>query len=475
MTRKFLILSVFLCVVCSASCGDKKDGGSVALAERNIERAIVLVENAVSHYSQDGDAVFSMTYNPFTLKASENIVSIWEYTSAIEAVTAVMNSIKDLKASGRGRLYDEKFSYFASLLESVYSGMDYYKGTFTLTSYTGTAEWSPYGVHRASVPGEAKVEGRENVYDDQMWIIRELINAWRATGESKYLEKAEYLAAYVLDGWDCTLDADGVENGGITWGPGYVSKHSCSNAPMISPLVWLSEIYGGKPDEMSYGVVDKDGTRSVETAVKADYYLGMAVKIYEWQKAHLLREDGVYDDMLGGPATGDGKVEYETVNGERYRKNTALMKRIGPAYSYNSGTMLSGAADLYSVTGDESYLGYVKTLTDASFTYFAELDAIVPGLYAYDETRNRPWFNDVLLRGFIASSECYEGADVCVKSFQDCLDYAWDNHLENGTLPADLLSGWDEDNAKNDVNLMFTFAHAAEYATLASYHLGSGK
>lgn len=476
MIKHFIIVLMSLgascCLVCGKSCdmSDVPGGNSaVNVAERNLERAVILVENAMSHYSADGTTALSMTYNPFADEPSEKLVSIWEYTSSIEAVAAVMNSLKAFKASGDGRLYDEKFSAFNDLLEKLYAGMDYYKGTFTLTSYTGTAEWSPYGVHRAMSPGNANVEGRENVYDDQMWIIRELINAWKATGNSKYLERAEYLTGYVLDGWDCTLDADGNENGGITWGPGYLTKHACSNSPMITPLVWLYEIYGDKDDEITYGVVNKDNSRTKRTARKADYYLEMADKIYKWQKNHLLREDGVYDDLMG--FTGKNEIEFETVNGEKYRKYRQIGESKGPAYSYNSGTMLSGAADLYGATGNGDYLAYTRTLTEASFRYFAKLGTVKPGLYTYSVVRNCPWFNDVLLRGFIAASKHFDGADICVRSFQDCLDYAWDNYLKNNTLPVSLLEGWNMDNTKNEVNLMFTFARAAEYATLAEYQL----
>ena len=73
----------------------------------------------------------------------------------------------------------------------------------------------------------------------------------------------------------------------------------------------------------------------------------------------------------------------------------------------------------------------------------------------------------MLLRGYIAAAEYYPEAEVCVKSFQDCLDYAWEHFLVNGTLPVNLLGGWNE--AGNDVNMMFTFARAAEYAGLATF------
>ncbi len=468
----FLSLLIGGCVACSHAASEnneKPKPDETTLAEKDLERAISIIETAFNDYSSDGTMALSMKYNPFTKQRSSNLVSIWEYTSTLEAVSGAMNAMIALNDAGYSTLYNSKFDSFHSLLEKIYNGMQYYKGTFTLTSYTGTATWSPYGVNRGSAPGSASVDGILNVYDDQMWIIREFINAYKATGDSKFLKEAEYLTAYVLDGWDCTLDDNGKENGGITWGPGYVTKHTCSNGPVISPLVWLSELYKGKSDEITYGIVNKDKTRGQKTELKETYYKEMAAKVYKWQKGCLLRSDGVYDDLMGGYHTGDGQPEYETVGGVRYRKNTDVPQREGPAYTYNSGTPLSGAIDLYRVTSDQNYLDDAKALTDASFSYFAKYGASREGYYSYSV--DNVWFHDVLLRGYIAASEYYSKADVYVKSFQDNLDCGWDNYLKDGMLPISLLAGWNKDSSKNEVNLMYTFARAADYANLAVYQL----
>ena len=78
--------------------------------------------------------------------------------------------------------------------------------------------------------------------------------------------------------------------------------------------------------------------------------LNFAKAVYDWQKKHLLRPDGVYDDMMGGYDSPD--IKYVTIDGERYRTGSKLRDRVGPAITYNSGTMLSGAADLFRVTSD---------------------------------------------------------------------------------------------------------------------------
>lgn len=480
--KEFLTLlsSTLLTVILTAgSCSDKPsdpESGKekpVTPAETagtpgaNLRRAITLADAAFDNYFEGSK--MSRYYNPYSGSRSSETGSIWMYTSAIEATVAILEALQLQKEAGESSLHEQKFAHFSTQLDKLYEGAQFYKGTLTLTSYTQTATWHPYAVNRGEGPGTADVSGVLNVYDDQMWLVRELIGAWKVTGQSRFLTEAESLTAYVMDGWDTTLDAAGQENGGIPWGPGYVTKHACSNGPMVSPLVALAEIYAGKDDTVTFGIVNPDGTRSKKTMRKADAYLEWAVKVYRWQKSHLLRPDGVYDDMMGGYRSGGGKPEYETVDGQQYRKHTPLYDRVGPAFSYNSGTMLSGAADLYRVTKDTQYLDDLKALTDKSFGYFAKLGTVKQGLYTYDISGFNNWFNGVLMRGYAAAYPAYSGAQKPLKSFQDNLDYSWENYLYKDMLPSSLLAGWNVDRSRNNVEGMFTFAFAAEYAVLAKH------
>ena len=451
----------------SADAQERKEN----LADRNLTRAITILNAALDNYFEGSGMVMHRYFNPYQENRSSEIGSIWMYASAIEAVTAVMESLKIQNENGDTELYSKYFEHFKTILGRLYDGSQYYKGTFTLVSYTQTATWHPYAVNRASVPGEADVNGILNVYDDQMWLVRQFIIAYRITGDKKYLDEAEALTAYLIDGWDATLDDSGEENGGITWGPGYVTKHSCSNGPLVSPLVWLSGLYQGKSDEITVGIVEKDRSRAKVTMKKSDCYLEYATKIYKWQKSHLLNSEGVYDDFMGGYRTGDGKVEYETLEGVRYRKNTALYDRVGPAYSYNSGTMLSGAADLYRATEKDDYRSDLSVLSDASFSCFAKLGTVKQGLYTYDISGFRNWFNGVLLKGFVDSYDFHPENSVAIDSFQNNLDFAWTRYLYKDMLPPSLLAGWNIDRSKNNVEGLITFAFAAEYAVLAGYKM----
>lgn len=443
----------------------------ISLSEQNLVRAMDLIDNTISsHFTGQGMAM-ARYYNPYTGDRSDETGSIWMYTSGIEAVNTVLHGLKVQKEKGNSEIYDKNFDRYTDLLQRLYENADYYLGTFELISYTQTREWTVYGVHRSNSKGAAKVEGIENVYDDQMWLIRELLESYKLTNNSEYLTKAEYLTEYVLDGWDTTRDANGDEIGGIPWGPGYVTKHSCSNGPMVSPLVWLHEIYKDKNDEITHRYIDPvDGkTRRTAQVNKSEYYLDFAKKIYDWQKEHLLRSDGVYDDMMGGCTP--GRPETETIDGVIYRKGQICYDRVGPAITYNSGTMLSGAADLLRATGDNIYREDAKKLADASFVYFAKPDQTISGYYTYDISGFRNWFNGVLMRGYVDVYPAYQAVDNYISTFQQNLDYGYENFLHEGVLPTNLLVGWNYDNSKNRTEGMFSFSFAAEYAVLSRYEL----
>ncbi len=448
---------------------DEEAEKAMELAKQNVTRAMELFDNAVEcHFT--GNMAMARYYTPSTSARSSEKGSIWMYTSVIEACNAIMHGLKTIKEHGDAALYDANFDRYVQTMAKLYNNIDYYKGTYELTSYTQTRTWSVFGVNRASTKGNAGVTGVLNVYDDQMWLIREFIEAYRLTGVAAYLTLAEYLTDYVLDGWDCNLNSEGKEYGGITWGPGYTTKHACSNGPMISPLVWLHELYKDKNDQVTYLYIDADKNRRSATLKKADYYLKFAKAIYEWQKSNLRRPNGangVYKDMLGSVKAA---VEYETLNSVRYRKHTDETSPSGENYSYNSGTMLSGAADLYRATGTQSYLTEGVNLAAASFSTFAKAGTIMTGYYTYGTEGFKPWFNGVLMRGYV-DLHPYNDNSQAIGSFQKNLDYSYSHHLYNHFLPVNLLTGWTSTTGGDKLEGMFTFAYAAEYAILARYTL----
>ncbi len=492
--RRILFLSIFLTfclglISCEDPAGQSgnnaveqppvdENAARIELAKTNLVRSMQMINAAKKAYFSDNGLAMSRFYNPFTAQKSHEKGSVWMYTSAIEAVNALLHGFVELKEQGEDALYRTQYQTYSQFLSDLVDNLEYYAGTYTLTSYTQTKEWTIYGVNRSGSKGYATVEGIANVYDDQQWLIRELIESYRITGEKKYLEKAEYLAEYVLDGWDTTLDEKGIEHGGIVWGPGYYTKHSCSNGPFVSPLVWLSDIYKDSDAQIEYRYIDTDKSRKSRMMNRSEYYLMYAEKVYDFQKSHLLRKtDGVYYDMLGAKGFNGDNIAYETVDAVRYRAHNEEQGPLGEAYSYNSGTMLSGAAELFGATGEQKYMDDMKLLAVNAFRYFAKKSSKNPELYEYkrypsaDATDFSIWFDNVLMRGWADVAVHYPNVDVQLKSFQNNLDFAYSKYLKNDFLPHSLHHGWNPDQANNKVEAMFTFAYAAEYAVLDKYYL----
>lgn len=481
-----LIGCVFLSVIamaCSDSSNDDPKNPEIpgveenqSIVVQNLERSIQLADNAFAKYFAGDEMAMARYYNPYTGSASGEKGSVWMYTSSIEAVNAILASLQAQKEQGDATLYDKHFSRYSDLLYKLYLNLDYYMGTYTLTSFTQEKSWSVYGVNRANEKGKANVSGVENVYDDQMWLIRELIEAYKLTGKNEYLAKAEYLTQYVLDGWDTTRDENGNENGGIPWGPGYVTKHACSNGPIVSPLVWLHELYADKSDKIEHRYIDATDkqTRKSEMINKRDYYLDYAKKIYQWQKDVLIMPEGVFFDMRGG-CEPSCDVAYEYVNQQKYRKNTKLTRSEGAAYSYNTGTMISGAGDLYRVTKDATYLADAKKMADDSFKYFAGKGKELIGYYTYNTSGFNNWFNGVLMRSYVELYSSYANTKPYINTFQQNLDYGYKNFKYEGLLPTNLLLGWNDNKNDNNIEGMFMFTFAAEYAILSKYELENNK
>ena len=442
---------------------------SAQLPVQNLTRAMELLDGTMKKSFNGPGMKMYDTYDTSTHLGS-GTADVWPYTAALEATCSVLEALDSLRAD-QPDLYEQHHERYVTQLRDLFNNLAYYKGSYRLLSYAHRGTWSIYGVHRANSKNRATVTGIENVYDDQMWICRELTRAYRLTGDEDYLKEAAMLADYCIDGWDCCLDANGNEYGGISWGPGYNSKHSCSNGPLIQPLAWLHEIYA-TPDEAAdyaYNYIDRDGNRLSTPRLRSEVYLEFAAKTYAWQKAKLLnRSTGVYYDMLGA----DNTIQYVTApDGLRYRTHVDTGNPGGTAYTYNTGTMLAGTAELYRLTGDEAYLTDLSKLLTSSYNQFGRWKRIDDVRYRYWPTDAKTtsgfncWFNDVLMRACV-DAWAYDpaGAAKILASFQENLDYAWEHFLTDGCLPIDLLSGWGDSPVTKGFHQL---ALASEYAMLA--------
>lgn len=476
--RHGLFLTAVLWSVCPFN-----SHAEVSPAVQDLQRAILMVDATMERSFTNGNN-FRMydTYDTSTQQGS-GTADVWPYTAALEAHCSVLEALDALKDEAP-QLYQDNHDRFVTRLKQLYNALDYYRGTYTLNSYAQIKNWSIYGVHRGGSKGTAAVTGIENVYDDQMWICRELVRAYKLTGDNDYLSKAEYLANYCIDGWDCCLDANGNEYGGISWGPGYNSKHSCSNGPLIQPLVWLYEIYKTDDEEanLRFFYILQDGTRTNDMRRHSDVYLEFARKIYAWQKEKLLdKSRGVYWDMLGAP----GEIQYVGEGRNKYRTHVDTGGPTGTAYTYNSGTMLAGTAELWRVTGENNYLADVNSLSQACWSQFANgrrVNGNVFFIWPTDDVATsgfNTWFDDVLMRAYADAAPynttVYNGkthAENALLSFEQNLNYAFENHNRYNMLPIHLIDGWGDSGVTKGFHQL---AFASEYAVIALWRASTEK
>lgn len=442
---------------CNAS-NDNKLAQSKDLVVKNTARANVLAKATLDTYvnwaAYDADKnskrwQFNVKgyNNPFEDKASNAPASVWHYT----AVLGMNNRLAQINTIGT-----KQSKYYEEINDDAFSELSWYEGTAPVTNYNGTKETKFYGVNRSTtVRGRAAVAGKEAVYDDQMWLIRENIAAYNNTKNPIYLSEAERLSNICIDGWDTSLDENGFEYGGITWGPAYGSRHTCSNGPIIAPLVKIAEFYKDKEDKIG-------------DVKKYDYYLNWAKKVYDFTYETLRNYDNTYADAFW---TERDPIERAEEDGGMYYQTTRITNIDTTTYTYNSGSMISGAAELYRLTNENRYLTEARAAAEAADKNFSQATA-TPGLYILPNT-STVWFNLVLLTGFM---ELYPFAKEEVAPYIDkydvALNYAYDNFLYKDFLPHNLAEGWTYGTNGKDAqkDVMDCAANAEMFAMIAQYH-----
>lgn len=165
-----------------------------------------------------------------------------------------------------------------------------------------------------------------NFYDDMEWIGLTMLRLYDVTKEEKYLDTAKELWGYIKAGWDETY-----AGGGISWVHDQPwSKNACSNGPAS---IIASRMYNITKDE-----ADKK----------------WALDIYEWEK-----------NTLFNPATG---AVYDNINGQ-----TSVIGTF--SLSYNQGTFIGAAYEIYKITGDIVYLNDARKAANFGISNSGMIDA----------------------------------------------------------------------------------------------------
>ncbi|MDP4183966.1 MAG: glycoside hydrolase family 76 protein [Bacteroidota bacterium] len=143
-------------------------------------------------------------------------------------------------------------------------------------------------------------------YDDMEWNALALLRTYAVTKDDKFKTAAQTVWTDIQTGWNTN------GGGGVSWKKDQPwSKNACSNGPACILAARLFQLFGD--------TADKD----------------WALKIYDWEK-----------NILFDPSTGAVDDNLNTQTG-------VISNYIS---TYNQGTFIGSAVELYNITGDKSYL-----------------------------------------------------------------------------------------------------------------------
>ncbi|MGE5395036.1 MAG: glycoside hydrolase family 76 protein [Candidatus Saccharibacteria bacterium] len=144
-------------------------------------------------------------------------------------------------------------------------------------------------------------------YDDMEWNALAMLRAYKATGDERYKTASKEVWTDIQTGWNSNA------GGGVSWKKDQpYSKNACSNGPACILAARMFQQFGDAKDKE------------------------WALKIYGWEK-----------ETLFNPANG---AVYDNIDS---RTNTIQTSWI---FTYNEGTFLGSALELYKITGEKGYL-----------------------------------------------------------------------------------------------------------------------
>jgi len=145
-----------------------------------------------------------------------------------------------------------------------------------------------------------------NFYDDMEWNALALLRTYDATKDEKFKTASITVWKDIQTGWNTN------GGGGIAWSKGTLaSKNACSNGPACILAARLFQQFGDTLDK------------------------SWALKIYDWEK-----------NTLFSPSTG---AVYDNLNA-----GTGVISNY--VATYNTGTFIGSAVELFKITGEKTYL-----------------------------------------------------------------------------------------------------------------------
>ena len=524
-----------VCVALLMATGACQSRRSEAMT--SLDRAVSIANSTIWKYANYDDWRNHGTIDPqnrFNIETGRTqygSYNAFEYTQIIEMLLTGMKAMNSIRNQpGSDPKWNELFDHYGDILWSAFDNLEYYKGYGVWTSTTRVDHrWERVvGVPRRGDRNyaERSVGGRLTVYDDQMWLIRALLEAYMLLDghpghetEARrqwYFDYAVYLTLFTLDGYDHSWRPDeSGQWGGVWWGPYYVTKHTCSNGPFISPLVWLYEIFSQSGRDVrintlleQHGVFSNElnayvwpgrrpGEGSLtellypsENVYASAFFLDYAKRIYDFSMNYFRRPDGVFGDMRGGVNVANNSSAHGGLRTQLAGRNEGgLGYLVMIAWTYNTGSVLSGAVDLYRVTGNERYRYEAVCMANAAFDFFAtpvevtneNLPTYGQILYQFPQGRNgKADFDSVLLRSWVelVLYGIYPEAHYFVNEFGRTLNHAYDHFIRDGFLPVDHHNGWNPNlistgdrhmDVADDVRIaaLRTFNYSAQFSWIS--------
>jgi predicted alpha-1,6-mannanase (GH76 family) len=160
-------------------------------------------------------------------------------------------------------------------------------------------------------------------YDDMEWNALAILRAYKITNDIKFKEAVLELWEYIKEGWNDNA------GGGITWKKGMeFSKNACSNGPAVILAARLYQEFGNEENKE------------------------WAIRIYGWLKSTLVNTNtgAVWDNINSNT----GEINKEWV------------------FTYNQGTYIGSAVELYKIFNEKSYLNDAIKATDYTISSLVE-------------------------------------------------------------------------------------------------------
>ncbi|OBA20014.1 Six-hairpin glycosidase [Metschnikowia bicuspidata var. bicuspidata NRRL YB-4993] len=208
----------------------------------------------------------------------------------------------------------------------------------------------------------AENSGSDNdvYYDDDAQVASAIITAYEVTGDRKYLDSGRELVRFLMGGWDKKI-------GGVKWHVSKTYVNACTTAEVAKACLQLSKFI---PEE-------------------ASVYVEFATKCVEWQ-IEVLQDHG-------------DKCIMDGIQPEGRKIDKVKL-------TYNTGTTLSAASHLYSITKSNKWKDIADNLAKAAINRnspFYDRD------YGHDKRywRDPSYWTQLLIEG-LADYLLYVGSDV---------------------------------------------------------------